>query len=154
MLFLKKVRHLCVCVVVTQPCPTLWDPTNCSPPGSSAWRIPGTGEPGGLPFMRSHRVRHDWSDLASKQGRVLGLPVLGDEWKLLRKTAKLRIASLKHWRELFKNKVNFIVGKRAPFLKTLFVNINAVRRFSWLLCENPLDSHNPVFVWGGDRTRC
>ena len=29
-----------------------------------AWRIPGTGEPGGLPFMGSHRVGHDWSDLA------------------------------------------------------------------------------------------
>ena len=24
-----------------------------------AWRIPGTGEPAGLPFMGSHRVRHD-----------------------------------------------------------------------------------------------
>ena len=24
-----------------------------------AWRIPGTGEPGGLPSMVSHRVRHD-----------------------------------------------------------------------------------------------
>ena len=30
-----------------------------------AWRIPGTGEPGGLPSMRSHRVGHDWSDLAA-----------------------------------------------------------------------------------------
>ena len=30
--------------------------------GALAWRIPGTGEPGGLPSMRSHRVRHDWSD--------------------------------------------------------------------------------------------
>ena len=29
-----------------------------------AWRIPGTEEPGGLPSMGSHRVRHDWSDLA------------------------------------------------------------------------------------------
>ena len=28
-------------------------------------RIPGTGEPGGLPSMGSHRVRHDWSDLAA-----------------------------------------------------------------------------------------
>ena len=28
-----------------------------------AWRIPGTGEPGGLPSMGSHRVRHDWSHL-------------------------------------------------------------------------------------------
>ena len=24
-----------------------------------AWRIPGAGEPGGLPSMGSHRVRHD-----------------------------------------------------------------------------------------------
>ena len=30
-----------------------------------AWRIPGTGEPGGLPSMGSHRVRQDWSDLAA-----------------------------------------------------------------------------------------
>ena len=29
-----------------------------------AWRIPGTGEPGGLPSMGRHRVGHDWSDLA------------------------------------------------------------------------------------------
>ena len=30
-----------------------------------AWRIPGTGEPGGLPSVGSHRVGHDWSDLAA-----------------------------------------------------------------------------------------
>ena len=30
-----------------------------------AWRIPGTGEPGGMPSMGSHRVGHDWSDLAA-----------------------------------------------------------------------------------------
>ena len=30
-----------------------------------ACRIPGTGEPGGLPSMGSHRGRHDWSDLAA-----------------------------------------------------------------------------------------
>ena len=30
-----------------------------------AWRIPGTGEPGGLLSMESRRVRHDWSDLAA-----------------------------------------------------------------------------------------
>ena len=29
-----------------------------------AWRIPGV-EPGGLPSMGSHRVRHDWIDLAA-----------------------------------------------------------------------------------------
>ena len=30
-----------------------------------AWRIPGTGEPGGLPSVGSHRVGHDWRDLAA-----------------------------------------------------------------------------------------
>ena len=30
-----------------------------------AWRIPGTGEPGGLPSMGPHRIGHDWSDLAA-----------------------------------------------------------------------------------------
>ena len=30
-----------------------------------AWRIPGTAEPGGLPSMGSHRMGHDWSDLAA-----------------------------------------------------------------------------------------
>ena len=30
--------------------------THCS---VLAWRIPGTGEPGGLPSMGSHRVGHD-----------------------------------------------------------------------------------------------
>jgi len=30
-----------------------------------AWRIPGAGEPGGLPSMGSHRVGHNWRDLAA-----------------------------------------------------------------------------------------
>ena len=36
-----------------------------------AWRIPGTGEPGGLPSMGSHRVGHDWSDLAALSQKIL-----------------------------------------------------------------------------------
>ena len=31
-----------------------------------AWRIPGTGKPGGLPSMGSHRVGHDCRDLAER----------------------------------------------------------------------------------------
>ena len=34
-------------------------------PSVLAWRIPGTVEPGGLPSVGSHRVGHDWSDLAA-----------------------------------------------------------------------------------------
>ena len=35
-----------------------------------AWRIPGTGEPGGLPSMGSNRVGHDWSDLAAAAAHI------------------------------------------------------------------------------------
>ena len=37
-----------------------------------AWRIPGTGEPGGLPSMGSHRVGHYWSDLAAAAAAAQG----------------------------------------------------------------------------------
>ena len=36
-----------------------------------AWRIPGMGEPGGLPSMGSHRVGHDWRDLAAAAASLL-----------------------------------------------------------------------------------
>ena len=36
-----------------------------TPSSVLTWRIPGTGEPGGLPSVGSHRVGHDWSDLAA-----------------------------------------------------------------------------------------
>ena len=49
-----------------------------------AWRIPGTGEPGGLPSMGSHRVGHDWSDLAAAAGYItLELQVLSKLLQLL-----------------------------------------------------------------------
>ena len=35
------------------------------------WRIPGTGEPGGLPSMRLNRIGHDWSDLAAAAAAIL-----------------------------------------------------------------------------------
>ena len=35
------------------------------------WRIPGMGEPGGLPSTGSHRVGHDWSDLSSSSSKAL-----------------------------------------------------------------------------------
>ena len=36
-----------------------------------AWRIPGTGEPGRLLPMGSHRVGHDWSDLAAAAASII-----------------------------------------------------------------------------------
>ena len=46
-----------------------------------AWRIPGTGEPGGLPSMGSHRVGHDWSDLAAAAAVSLMIAVLVYSWQ-------------------------------------------------------------------------
>ena len=40
-----------------------------------AWRIPGMGEPGGLPSMGSDRVRHNWSNLAAA---AAGKTFIGD----------------------------------------------------------------------------
>ena len=45
-----------------------------------AWRIPGTGEPGGLPSLGSHRVRHDWSDLAAVAAAASVLKVAHGYW--------------------------------------------------------------------------
>ena len=44
-----------------------------------AWRIPGMGEPDGLPSMGSHRVGHDWSDLAAAAAEML--LYLWEGWK-------------------------------------------------------------------------
>ena len=59
------------CSVLFYPQPqTKWEPNLlCSKMATHssilAWRIPGMGDPGGLPSMGSHRVRHDWGDLAA-----------------------------------------------------------------------------------------
>ena len=41
-----------------------------------AWRIPGMGEPGGLPSLGSHRVGHNLSDLAAAAAVVYKLGCL------------------------------------------------------------------------------
>ena len=41
-----------------------------------AWRIPGTGRPGGLLSMGSHRVGHDWSDLAAAAANTYTLIIV------------------------------------------------------------------------------
>ena len=48
--------------------------THCS---VLAWRIPGTGEPVGLPSLGSHRVGHDWSNLAAAAAYSLDLENCG-----------------------------------------------------------------------------
>ena len=52
-----------------------------------AWRISGTGEPRGLLSMGSHRVGHDWSDLAAAAAAAwlrLGLSWIKILWTFLK----------------------------------------------------------------------
>ena len=49
-----------------------------------AWRIPGTGEPGGLPSVGSHGVGHDWSDLAAAAELLFTFSLwMGSGWRKL-----------------------------------------------------------------------
>ena len=49
-----------------------------------AWKIPWTEEPGGLQSMGSHRVGHNWSDLAAAAGYItLELQVVSELLQLL-----------------------------------------------------------------------
>ena len=59
-----------------------------------AWSIPGTGEPGGLPSMGSHRVGHDWSDLAAAADM---------QWVLLESTVRVSTLWSKSWDRLLIN---------------------------------------------------
>ena len=49
-----------------------------------AWRIPRTGEPGGLPSMGSHRVGHDWSDLAAAAAVIIHTNTFCNSQRILR----------------------------------------------------------------------
>ena len=57
-----------------------------------AWRIPGTGEPGGLPSMGSHRVGHDLAAAAEYIMRSAGL----DEAQAGIKIARRNINNLRY----------------------------------------------------------
>ena len=49
--------------------------------GVLAWRIPGTGEPGGLPSMGSHRVGLRWSDLTAVAAAASGKEPICQCWR-------------------------------------------------------------------------
>ena len=63
-----------------------------------AWRIPGTEQPGGLWSMGSHRVRHDWSDLAAaEQLTELRKPIYSLDYQVIVKGNNSEKARQKRW---------------------------------------------------------
>ena len=71
-----------------------------------AWRIPGTGEPGGLLSMGSHRVGHNWSDLAAAAAGQLNIQYVHEisEYFIIWKSKNFKDSSFSE-----------ITGKLAPF---------------------------------------
>ena len=61
-----------------------------------AWRIPGTGEPGGLPSMGSHTVGHDWSDLAAAAAEYIIRNTGLEEAQARIKIARRNISNLRY----------------------------------------------------------
>ena len=70
-----------------------------------AWRIPGTGEPGGLPSMGLHRVGHDWSDLVA----AAAAGTYQDWWSVKKKNILpgLHVTLGLCWISLFSSLVDF-----------------------------------------------
>ena len=92
-----------------------------------AWRIPGTGEPGGLPSLGSHRVGHDWSDLAAAAAKwfLVGLPAQMFHPGL---QTFLQVTNFPHNLALFyilsaayNSSLSFRLLQEGPYLKEVFV---------------------------------
>ena len=89
-----------------------------------AWRIPGTGKPGGLSSMGSHRVGHDWIDLAAAAASVVAwrIPGTGEPGGL----SSMGSHRVRHdWSDLA---------------------VAAAAELSWASFHMPLDCHLYVFL--------
>ena len=62
-----------------------------------AWRITGTGEPDGLPSMGSHRVGHDWSDLAAAAACVANGIVKSSYLRTIYSLSQAQVCKMKGW---------------------------------------------------------
>ena len=78
------------------------------------WRIPGTAEPGGLPSMGSHRVGHDWKDLAAAAVSLVNVCIYGYAFSVIPNKSLPRVMS--RFLHMFSSR-NFIVS--CPMFKTL-----------------------------------
>ena len=88
-----------------------------------AWRNPGMAEPGGLPFMGSHRVGHNWSNLAAaaavpimkRTSQCKSKPQWGvnshhSEWPLLNKQTKKNLQIINAGQSAVKREPSYTTG--------------------------------------------
>ena len=137
-----------------------------------AWRIPGTGEPGGLPSMGSHRIGQDWSGLAvavaAKQERNPNVTL-----KMIIKSQGNRAKEERNKKQLhkkpkhsFQNSNNsvIIISNWTSLIAQVVKNLSAMQEMLvWFLSrENLLERDRlltPVFLGfpcgsGGKKSAC
>ena len=93
-----------------------------------AWRISGAWEPGGLPSMGSHRVRHDWSDLAAAAASARK-----EQYVLC-----VRSNSFSYFTDELESKVNLYPLPRWDHLITAWKALRAWCWRLWCTCTSPL----------------
>ena len=113
------------------------------------WRIPGTGEPGGLPSLGLHRVGHDWSDLAAvaaatfiqryKVAEQKITIVLFEVYKII--VARPKLSAVRTKNSCSKQFVA-ISHTPSPFSTNTSLNSNPVKIVLW-------DSSPPFFLSAG-----
>ena len=90
-----------------------------------AWRIPGTGEPGGLPSMGSHRVGHDWSNLAAEAAAAYHCLLVGRSWKPICAS----FSSSENWKVIATTWIRFLLllSRMTTNLVTYYLMVLKVR---------------------------
>ena len=120
-----------------------------------AWRIPGTEEPGGLPSMGSHRVGHNWSNLAAAaaalcwyininqpQAYICSLPPISHPSRLSQSTGLSSLCHIanSHWLSILHMVVYVFPMPLSQFIPpspspTVFTSLLSMSASPLLLCK-------------------
>ena len=108
-----------------------------------AWRIPGTGEPGGLLSMGLHKAGHDWSDLAAAAA-VAALY----KWHAFSETKSFLIQSLVY------TKRHVLITRNTPTLKLNVDKLLEITRWSSHYSNKQRESWNLKQNWEHHPSNC
>ena len=113
-----------------------------------AWRIPGMGEPGGLPSMGSHRVGHDWSDLAAAAAMLL-LDIILFSVTVLQSLSSLLVVHVASWVPALNTGD---IGRWCPHLDPWEPRSPACLHLTWcfyliLTIETEMATHCSILAW-------